>query len=334
MYKVCGDVVKLGLSSMVQVFWRLSHVPGASLSYNFLYWTSRACLQLLMSDALIPDVLPIDANCHQWKVIYKPFSTCAEVREVLSELRMTYFEDDEFFGVFLNNSKLGAESAVLHYMSAALTSIVTSLGYCSKLKSNVRDAKDVNAFFNAKLFQILASSERTTAASVCRWLSVFDLMKIDINIKIVVSHQQNSSGKSDYAMSLFLSKKGEKPTPLSQFIKQGGDRRTAGVKLLNTLHPHLEGISSLVQEEAIWINPNMFEQLMQAAGSIFTSLGVQMELPKEMQVLYKPRPVIHGSMDKQATRFQSYLNRKELMTYVYIYSKCLVLVLEYLTYLL
>eukprot|EP00958_Prasinococcus_capsulatus_P023107 scaffold3362_cov402-Prasinococcus_capsulatus_cf.AAC.5 len=309
--RVGQDVVRLPLLEATWLFSGLQFGSGASPSCNYFAWASNAAIQIMLSNAFIPDVLPLDTNANKWKIVYKPFSTCQEVQQWLDELCKTYVVDQgDVSGVLLNDRKLCARSAILHHLSAVFSAVVSTSNYCASLSKNKHThlAKDVATFFLGQPFTVLASSERSTASSVCRWISVFDLMKIGISIKIVVTLHQNTT----YKMSLLLAKDQGKFSPLCRFIKEGGESRTAAVKLLNSLAPHLHGINKLAQEEEVVVDSTTFEQLMRGSGSLLASLGVQMELPKTMHTLFQPRPVVHVSTDQKATSFKSYLNSQDI----------------------
>ncbi|XP_077984607.1 putative ATP-dependent helicase/translocase YwqA [Glandiceps talaboti] len=289
----------------------------------------------MSGQAFIPDVLPLtkrhDGKIANFKIIWKPLFTCGTVEEQLSNLAATYPASP---CVSVEEKKLDAKSAVLHFMSTVITRYVKDMNFMHKRLKN-SPPKESLAFFCGNIFQVLSLAEKSMPKSISKYFGVFDLMKTDFEVSVHINQliEEPFTVKmvqddldlgltivDTYTMGLWLCCNNETDAdslPVRTYMKYHTDSRNQVLKFLSTLVPYLKHVDRLMITDSVPMSSNDLEAFLLETMRIFTNLGVKVVLPKELKKLLKPKAVIHADSKEslEGASHQSFFRLDELLSY-------------------
>ncbi|TFG63339.1 MAG: DEAD/DEAH box helicase, partial [Spirochaetales bacterium] len=250
-------------------------------SYKFFFYFSRALFLVLQNQAFVPDVFQ---DKKSYRILYRPARFGNDIKELFRQV-----EDLLPACVFLKSGKslpalLDRRSSFAALSMIFLSDYVRALGFLPKNR-NIRTQPLCLAFFLGLRQQTGGPGHGSLPSAVDRWLSVFDLSEDQNKYELMVDRKENGV----MALSAFVHDRKGRHLPLKDAAAVMG---SDVLKFPAMLAGFLPSLRVLGRQASVVLDEDSLFDFLTETGPLFTRLGIGIVLPRELQRLAVPKPVL------------------------------------------
>lgn len=302
------DRNKLGCSinfiDFVRLFLSFKSEDGSDY-YRYFYQLCRVGYLILYANAFIPAVIKEEAKSRLF-IGWTPLNTQtlheqmqALIPNALSCVRHT--QRGDFFDA-LSGSKM--------FLSALMSDYVTKMHFMHK--RSINNPPDISkAFFWGEPFSQKKAGRHNIDKAIANTFAIFMLSKSKYELKASLNLDEESRA---YHLTLYVtdSTKSERAYFKEALLKDESKELLKLIAPLRTILPELE---QLFEQESIALEKEGFENFILERASLLNSLGVTIELPKELHNLIKPRLALLVKSKKSPN---SFLDLQKILEYDWV----------------
>ena len=294
----------IDLISFMRLFLSFKSEDGSEY-YRYFYQLSRVGYLIINANAFIPAVVK-ERSKSRFIISWTPLNTQSFTEQLnvivpnaIASVRHT--QRGEYFD---------AISATKMFLSGVLNDYVKAMNFMHK--RSINNPPDISkAFFRGESFLQRGAGRHNIDRAVANTFSIFMLSKSKYELKASLDLDESSK---KYKLSFYVK---DTITDKSSYFKEAlrDDDSKELLKLIAPLQTILPEIEKLFSQNSITLEKESFENFILERASLLNSLGVKIELPKELHNLIKPRVALSVKAKKSPN---SFLDLQKILEYDWV----------------
>jgi len=296
--KILKNSIQISVTGMARLFLSFDDDSG-SHEYRLLYYLFRAAYLMGEANGFIPCVVETGKG---FCVAYRSLSSVPDIKKQTDLLSAA---SPVFAGFKKSKEYFSTDTGVDFILTAFFTEYTDSLNFMHKeRKQNPPEISKV--FFRGHEIKTDSFEKKALPGSVYSYFSVFDIEKSEYSFSIRIEKDRG------YYISIYLIA-GNEHTLLSSALEKYD--RLGVLKFLSLLTLYLPEIEKLISEERTHVDRDRLEEFLLSSASVLTNLGVDIELPKELRDILRPKPVLVSEKKTGSKSHVSYLSLNSMLDY-------------------